>query len=78
MITWTVNEFEPGKYSFETYGVRNTILCSLDSYEEIVRISEQLESLLHYKIVAAPFCSSTKLYIADNEGLIKTYEIINE
>lgn len=78
MITWAVTEFEPGKYSFETYGTRNTILCSLDAYDEIVRVCEEMESTLHYKIVAAEFCPSSKLYIADNEGVIKTYDITYE
>lgn len=78
MITWTVNEFEPGKYSFETQGVRNTILCSLDSYEEIVRVCNELEATVHYKVVAAPFCPSNKLYIADNEGLITVYGVLHE
>ena len=78
MINWSMEQVDDNKYSFTFDGVRNTILCSLDRYDEFNRLSNELECLFHFKVVAAPFCASNKMYLADNEAHITVYTVENE
>lgn len=75
MINWSMEQVDENKYSFTFVGIRNTILCSLDRYDEFNRLSNELECLTHFKVVAAPFCASDKMYLADNEARITVYTV---
>ncbi len=78
MNNWEMQQFDENKYFFTFTGVRNVLLCSLDRFSEFERLSEELKSLFHYKIMAAPFCPSNRVYLSDNEGNITQYEVGNE
>jgi hypothetical protein len=78
MTHWTMQQVEENKYVYTYEGTRNTILCSIDRYDEFSRLASELHCLLHYKVVAAPFCSPNKVYIADNEGFVNIYEVASE
>lgn len=78
MNQWSLEQFDENKYFFTYTGVRNVILCSLDRFEEFDRLAQELECLHYYKIIAAPFCPSSTIYLADNEGTVTQYKVDNE
>jgi hypothetical protein len=75
MISWNVEQVSENVQVYSLDKVRNSILCSFDSFDEVVRVCNELKSTIHYKVVCDISCPSNKLYVADNEGYVTIYEV---
>ena len=58
--------------------LRNTILCSISRYDEFVYAAEQLIALQDYIVTASHSVSHNSMFLADNEGVIHKYEVLDE
>jgi hypothetical protein len=77
MNSWSTEQVSENIQVFTLDKVRNSILCSFDSFDEIVRVCNDMDSTIHYKVVCDISCPSNKIYIADNEGFVTVYEVKN-
>ncbi len=75
-MNWNVEQISENVQVYSLDVVRNSILCSFDSFDEIVRVCNEMESTIHYKIVCDISCPSDKIYVADNEGFVTVYNIV--
>lgn len=75
MSSWNVEQISENVQVYSLDTVRNSILCSYDSFDEILRVCNELESTIHYKVVCHMSCPSNKIYVADNEGFVTVYNI---
>jgi hypothetical protein len=78
MQHWSCEQVSQDVYNFKFEGIRNTLMCSISRYDEFVRLSEQLLCLQDYKIVCNVSVSHNSVYIADNEGMWITYEVVED
>jgi hypothetical protein len=75
-MNWNVEQISENVQVYSLDAVRNSILCSFDSFDEIVRVCNELQGTIHYKIVCDISCPSDKIYLADNEGYVTVYNIV--
>jgi hypothetical protein len=75
-MNWNVEQISENVQVYNLDVVRNSILCSFDSFDEIVRVCNELSSTIHYKVVCDISCPSDKMYVADNEGFVTVYNIV--
>jgi hypothetical protein len=78
MIQQSVHEahetFELTKYDI----IRNTILCSPSRYDAFLEAVNLLFVLQDYIVVQSVSVSHNLMYLADNEGHITTYTVVDD
>lgn len=63
-------------FELQTYEVlRNTILCSISRYDEFLAACSELVATQDYVVTASASVSHNKMYLADNEGVIRAFEV---
>lgn len=75
-MNWNVEQISENVQVYSLDTVRNSIFCSFASFDEIVRVCNELKGTIHYKIVCDISCPSDKIYLADNEGYVTVYNIV--
>lgn len=66
-------------FQLATYDViRNTILCSPSRYDAFIDAVSSLFVLQDYIVVQSSSVSHNLIYLADNEGHITTYTVVDE
>lgn len=74
---WSMQQTESEKYVYTFEGERNLLICSYSRYDEFLRLADELSFLSDFDVKCFSFIAHDQLIIADSEGFVATYKVLD-